>query len=189
MNLECKYCVKICKNVNSLRNHERLCKNNPNKDVIKLSLVRRAASEKITCIYCNELYAKTIMWKHTPVCKSNPEYMSNNMKICPVCDNNFFSKSVTCSNSCANTYFRSNVNHPTWTGENYRAIAKLHHEMICAICGEDKIVSIHHYDENHYNNDPKNLIPLCPTHHAYVHNKKYKCLVIDKIDEYRNSKE
>lgn len=28
---KCKYCGKICKNDNSLRNHERLCKNNPNR--------------------------------------------------------------------------------------------------------------------------------------------------------------
>ena len=27
----CKFCGKICKNDNSLRNHERLCKNNPNR--------------------------------------------------------------------------------------------------------------------------------------------------------------
>lgn len=26
----CKYCGKECKNANSLRNHERLCKSNPN---------------------------------------------------------------------------------------------------------------------------------------------------------------
>ena len=28
---KCQYCGKICKNANSLRNHERLCKLNPNK--------------------------------------------------------------------------------------------------------------------------------------------------------------
>ena len=28
--MNCKYCNKICKNLNSLRNHERLCKLNPN---------------------------------------------------------------------------------------------------------------------------------------------------------------
>lgn len=28
--IECKFCKKICKNNNSLRNHERLCKQNPN---------------------------------------------------------------------------------------------------------------------------------------------------------------
>lgn len=30
----CKYCGKICKNNNSLRNHERLCKSNPNRQII-----------------------------------------------------------------------------------------------------------------------------------------------------------
>lgn len=28
--LICKYCGKECKNANSLRTHERLCKKNPN---------------------------------------------------------------------------------------------------------------------------------------------------------------
>lgn len=28
---KCQYCGKICKNANSLRNHERLCKSNPNR--------------------------------------------------------------------------------------------------------------------------------------------------------------
>ena len=30
----CKYCGKICKNSNSLRNHERLCKLNPNRQIM-----------------------------------------------------------------------------------------------------------------------------------------------------------
>ena len=29
----CKYCSKVCKNPNSLRNHERLCKENPNRSL------------------------------------------------------------------------------------------------------------------------------------------------------------
>lgn len=29
----CKYCGKVCKNANSLRNHERLCKKNPNRQI------------------------------------------------------------------------------------------------------------------------------------------------------------
>ena len=35
LNIECvcKYCGKICKNSNSLRNHERLCKSNPNRQI------------------------------------------------------------------------------------------------------------------------------------------------------------
>lgn len=30
-NYICKFCGKVCKNANSLRNHERLCKENPER--------------------------------------------------------------------------------------------------------------------------------------------------------------
>lgn len=33
----CKFCGKTCKNANSLRNHERLCKLNPNRQFTKFS--------------------------------------------------------------------------------------------------------------------------------------------------------
>lgn len=33
--LFCKFCGKECKNLNSLRNHERLCTQNPNRQIIK----------------------------------------------------------------------------------------------------------------------------------------------------------
>ena len=33
MEFICKYCEKVCKNLNSLRNHERLCKFNPNRQL------------------------------------------------------------------------------------------------------------------------------------------------------------
>lgn len=35
-NFICKYCDKICKNSNSLRNHERMCKLNPNRNITYL---------------------------------------------------------------------------------------------------------------------------------------------------------
>lgn len=41
----CKYCDKICKNPNSLRNHERLCNSNPNKQHLISSFI--AYNEKI----------------------------------------------------------------------------------------------------------------------------------------------
>lgn len=30
---QCMFCLKLCKNSNSLRNHQRLCKSNPNRDI------------------------------------------------------------------------------------------------------------------------------------------------------------
>jgi very-short-patch-repair endonuclease len=35
----CKFCGKPCKNANSLRNHERLCKENPNRDEHSLKVL------------------------------------------------------------------------------------------------------------------------------------------------------
>ena len=34
----------------------------------------------------------------------------------------------------------------------------------CAICGADR-PHLHHIDEDNTNNDPANLLPLCPNHH------------------------
>lgn len=36
---------------------------------------------------------------------------------------------------------------------------------VCATCGESAGTQVHHIDENPGNNDPLNLIPLCPTCH------------------------
>ena len=91
---------------------------------------------------------------------------------------------ITCSYSCSNTHFRSGVNDPNYkTGDNYRTKCFLYHKKECIICGENKIVAVHHYDENHDNNEIDNLIPLCPTHHQYVHSR-YKDEVLDKIKLY-----
>lgn len=35
----CRYCGRVCKNPNSLRNHERLCKENPNRQILKSNFI------------------------------------------------------------------------------------------------------------------------------------------------------
>jgi hypothetical protein len=110
---------------------------------------------------------------------------------CPVCNKKFRTKinckeeRKTCSYSCSNTYFRSGLSNPNWKQDSYRTTCFLYHKKECIICSETKIVSVHHFDENHENNLPENLIPLCPTHHQYVHSR-YKDDVMAKIIEYRN---
>ena len=69
---------------------------------------------------------------------------------------------------------------------NYRSICFRNHKKECIMCGEVNIVAVHHYDHNHSNNDPANLVPLCPTHHQYVHSG-FKNLVKEKIDLYVSS--
>ena len=36
----CQYCGKVCIGKNSLINHERLCKNNPNRQLIKSNFIK-----------------------------------------------------------------------------------------------------------------------------------------------------
>lgn len=101
-------------------------------------------------------------------------------KQCPVCNKMFLptrragKDSTTCSYSCANTYFKSGINHPNHKPDSinaHRVIGFHYHDKKCVVCGEDEIVEIHHMDEDHSNNEPSNLVPLCPTHHRYWHSK------------------
>lgn len=44
----------------------------------------------------------------------------------------------------------------------------------CIICGFDKVVHLHHLDENHDNTSRINLVGLCPNHHKMIHMDKFK---------------
>ncbi len=88
-----------------------------------------------------------------------------------------------CSVSCRN--FRGKGLDWAGTITNYRTICFSYHEKKCVCCPETKIVEVHHYDKNSFNNDPDNLIPMCPTHHQYVHSQ-HAYLVEGEIDTFRN---
>ena len=100
------------------------------------------------------------------------------IKNCPVCNNEFKTKEnhprekSTCSKGCSNTYFRSGENNGNYLKDkvnDYRSICFANHKKECIICKEKLAVAVHHYDGNHDNNIPENLVPLCPTHHLYWH--------------------
>lgn len=145
----------------------------------------KANSLKIQCPFCNKITAKGNATKHQNFCYLNPI----NTKFCEICNNPIknYKTSITCSYSCSNKKFRSiprnNTKYNKQSSYSYRYICFTHHKKECIICKENNIVSVHHFDDNHKNNNPKNLIPLCPTHHQYVHSK-YKHLIIDKIHTY-----
>jgi len=128
-------------------------------------------------------------------------------KICPICVNDFETKKghkrekTTCSISCSNTHFRSGKDHGNWRpfsdysgnelrssnfSKKYRKLCFKYHKHECVVCGENKILDVHHYDEDRSNNKKENLIPICPTHHGYYHSK-YKEEVKSKIDDYYQS--
>lgn len=109
-------------------------------------------------------------------------------KVCPVCGKHFSYQraernKTCCSRACANTYFRSGENNPNYKGNRYTQLCFKHHKHECIICGEANVVAVHHYDNNHYNDAIENLVPLCPTHHTYMHSKHIN-LIKDKVDKY-----
>ena len=127
-----------------------------------------------------ELKGKGVSWIHFAILLKNK---------CPICNNLKKLINVTCGNSCANTYFRSGKDNPNYKQDidlkDYRIVCFRYHKKECVICKEDKIVEVHHSDEDHTNNSPDNLIPLCPTHHQYWHSR-WKYLVEDKVRDYIN---
>ena len=44
----------------------------------------------------------------------------------------------------------------------------------CTVCDFDRIVELHHLDNNHLNSIEGNLIGLCPNHHKMIHSKRYQ---------------
>lgn len=68
---------------------------------------------------------------------------------------------------------------------NYRNRCFEHHEPKCAICGESRIVEVHHIDHNRENDSPINLIPLCPNCHRLYHNKDYRESILEQILNYQ----
>lgn len=141
---------------------------------------------KIKCIHCSEKVCIRNIKQHQDSCRLNPEMIAKHTKGCPVCKKPFYGKDkssgkekITCSYACANKHFNGRRRKL----KRYRSICFRWHQKKCIICGEDKIVDVHHLDENNSNNDPGNLVPLCPTHHAYLHSR-HRHLIIAKVYRY-----
>ena len=90
-----------------------------------------------------------------------------------------------CSKACANSVGGKAKSNKYYNDETatYRTVAWRYHERKCIVCDEVNVVAVHHVNENHYDNRPENLVPLCPTHHQYMHSR-HKCLIESKVLEY-----
>lgn len=92
--LICQFCGKECKNKNSLCNHERLCKENPNKQDVNsythtsrwyevmhsLSTIRtKQIKNDYTCRFCDSVYntTKSGISLHEKYCNMNPNRVNH----------------------------------------------------------------------------------------------------------------
>ena len=136
---------------------------------------------KKECQYCSKKVNLPNLVKHETICYLNP----SKTKFCKVCNKpikNYKSSKGTCSHSCSNKLFAHLRNKPE-KYSRYQTICFTKHKKECIICGENKIVAVHHLNEDHNDNRIENLIPLCPTHHQYMHSK-YKELIEEKVIVY-----
>jgi len=188
----CGYCGSERKSKKSLIGHETFCKANPDRKIQNTLPARQKALKlKMKCKWCGKEYAKANIKKHQNSCIHNPLVIETKTKICPICQNSFMTNATTCSYSCSNVYFRHSnegglrykYDEELINSGRYRDVCFRYHEKKCVICGEENIVAVHHLNENHEDNRPENLIPLCPTHHQYYHSN-FKYLVDKEIKEY-----
>ena len=136
------------------------------------------------CQYCNRAVIISNIKKHESACYLNPV----NVKVCVICNGpikDYTHSKGTCSRSCANTHFRSGEGNGNWRDSinSYATLCYRFHEKKCVVCGETDAVDVHHLDSNRENNSIENLIPLCPTHHAYCHRGLF-FKIKEKIDIY-----
>jgi hypothetical protein len=187
----CKFCQSERQSKKSLIGHETFCKNNPNHKIQNTVNGREKSQVRSECVWCGEKHTTGNIKKHEKSCLANPSVVEAKTKVCPVCQTSFTSDSITCSHSCSNTYFRHSreggIRYKTIEhlieNDRYRDICFRYHEKKCVVCGEENIVAVHHMNENHSDNRPENLVPLCPTHHQYWHSN-YKHLVEEQITQY-----
>ena len=62
--------------------------------------------------------------------------------------------------------------------ETYKKITET-----CKLCGFDKVVDLHHLDQNKQNNKESNLIGLCPNHHKMLHDFRYREEMLNSLKE------
>ena len=148
------------------------------------NLKRGRIDPLVQCPHCYREVKKPLLRRHTEKCVKNPEFGTP----CPKCGTLKHPDKQTCSTACYNSLFRSGLNNPNHKGgNNYRTICFHHHEKECCVCGWSLIVEVHHLDENNKNNDPLNLVPLCPNHHQVWHSG-YRSLIEEQVLSYVKSK-
>jgi len=136
---------------------------------------------KVKCKFCEIKKFNCNIKRHEETCYLNPK----NLKRCLRCDSpikDFKNSRGTCSRACSNVYFKD-LRNERQNIKNYRTICFRHHQKECVVCGESKIVAVHHMNENRQDNSSKNLVPLCPTHHQYLHSK-YKNEILPVVRKY-----
>jgi predicted nucleic acid-binding Zn ribbon protein len=167
----CSKCssMKIKNSIGQLYHKDRNLNHEENKKLVK-------------CLFCKKDIPKTGLKSHEKYCYLNP----TNKKECSICGTSIKNYNInkTCSRKCGALLNKINKENKNDTSSDYRNICFRNHGKKCIICNEDLIIEVHHINGNRTNNTPENLIPLCSTHHQYIHHIVYYYIIKECIDEY-----
>lgn len=171
---KCKHCKKDfdLETTSEKANHSRWCEKNPTRNdtenlkKAQLEVLKRKFGDyqtfEVLCETCKKFF-----------------YVEERSSLFPSKEKYFCSRKCACS-------VGGKAKSEKYGNQHYRTICFKFHKKECIICGEKNIVEVHHFDENHGNNSKENLIPMCPTHHQYMHSN-FKHLIEDKVNEYHGA--
>lgn len=81
--MNCQFCNKLCKNSNSLRNHERLCKLNPNRQILPSNFIKyheKLKSGEVVKVYTNQFVKAKLQGKTYSFSEETRKKLSENNK-------------------------------------------------------------------------------------------------------------
>ena len=66
----------------------------------------------------------------------------------------------------------------------YRRICFRHHKKECFRCKAKEPITVHHYNENHNDDRPENLVPMCANCHILLHTNGFDKTIQPEVDKY-----
>jgi hypothetical protein len=107
------------------------------------------------------------------------------LKECKRCKRNLPHHGKGLCRGCYNFVFKSEYNKAWNQMKNYGINMETYKKITssCVVCGFEKVVDLHHLDENSKNNSINNLIGLCPNHHKMLHHFNYRREMLNSLKE------
>jgi len=159
--------------------------------ILKDKAGQKREHTEIPCDYCGKLFyipTRYLTRSKTHYCSSGCKADSQRERVnltCALCGKEFsrtkshiLSEVSFCSRDCKDRAQRIHggiediiPDHYKNGKASYRRIAKRHYVWRCEICGYDEhelLLQVHHIDSNRENNEPSNLIVLCPNCHTAI---------------------
>lgn len=137
--------------------------------------------EKV-CINCKELREH----KAKGLCeKCYRKLWQPKLIICKRCQREMPLHAKGLCGGCFNFVYRLDIN----KAQNYKKWHNINIDLYkkvterCILCGFDKVVDLHHLNEDKQDNSEKNLLGLCPNHHRMIHDFRHRAEMFNELKQ------